>query len=391
MTLPITGPFTTEVISLTAPRTPSGVYRMSTRIMTGYRQSRPYDRPLPFSYSKRSTQEVCSWAYLQAEDTIGGISDWQAFSVESYRHGDSGGPFIDARIEEVRNRCRVKLDKLMSDTASTLTSLVEARSTVAMVENRLLSIVRFSNAVRRGNAKAAVRHILEAQKFKSISKEKRRVRRLANLEKSWRKNGVPRDLGSAWLEAWFGWLPTIGDVQKGVEVLSRDFPVDYVRVRSSLPYKVQIGSGKHVGRAFASAGMNVQVVNSNLYLASQLGLTNPLLTAVEVIPYSWLLGWVTNLNQYFKQFSQYQGIRVDNPWHLVGISDACAGFWNLPVPAPRGRQTCLSFKRSLGTIPGVTLRWTGLNQLSWTRGATAASLLASRLPSEKDWTSRWGR
>lgn len=302
-----------------------------------------------------------------------------------YEPNDAGGDYLKAAKSELINKLRARFDAKLSDTSSMLTFAVEAQKSLDMVSNRLLSMVNFSKKWRQRNYRGAIAEVLRAQRFKSERKEAVRRRRLEALMRQPRKYHRSKSLGSAWLETWFGWLPTVGDITKSLEVLDREIPVEYWKVSTShqidwkTVYDEGRQSGHQTGYLFGQMGAYISVTNPNLYLASQLGLTNPVMTAVEIVPWSWLAGWVVNLDQYFRQFSVYHGVTVDHPWYLYGARTRCSATAYYTDQPPRiGEQECLSFERRLG-IPGVTLRFKGLNKLSPTRGATLASLLVQYL------------
>lgn len=381
--LPITGPYT-RLTEQSVEDSPPYRNVLSCVYTRGYRQRRPYDRPLPFDFRARKTIVASNWSFMQAENAAGGVSNWKAFDVNSHTFGDGGDTYIARVVGEVLQKARARFSDLLNDTASTLTALVEARSTLAMVTNVLSRFTRFTQKMKRGSYKAAIREVLEAQSFKSKGKERARVRRLRRLMEAPRqqRNKMVRDIGSAWLETWFGWLPTVGDVMKSLEILDRDFPPDLLKGSARMLFSTSgEPTNSHKGTVFAKCGASIKVTNPNLFLASQLGLINPVLTAVEVIPYSWLLGWFVNLDQYFKQFTEFMGVTVEHPWHLYGMQDTCRNDYSYHSWAdkPIGVQTCWSYTRTLG-LPDVELRWRGLSRLSPTRGATLASLLVQYLP-----------
>lgn len=309
-----------------------------------------------------------------------------AFRIDM-SNGDWGNSYVNSLKSSVLNRACDKLQSRLSDTASTLTALVESQSTINMVTKRLLSFAKFKRAFELKRYKAAIREVLMAQRFRSKRKESKRRQRLMRLYRQPPAYWKSKTIANAWLETWFGWLPTVGDVQKGVQVLSRDLPDEYVRVKSALPFSVRHDNtfgtvSAHAGLFFASASCVIQVTNPNLFLASQLGLTNPVLTAVETLPWSWLLGWFVNLDQFFRQFSVFHGVTVSRACNTVGVRDEMSFDWYTFGPYQlytQGAQSCYSFQRSLG-LPSVTLQWKGLTRLSVTRAATLSSLLVGRLP-----------
>jgi len=383
MVAPITGPYTASWNDSQIP----GLH-LTAKAATWYRQKRPYNQPLLYYARFRKTLKVCKTPYVQADNVSGNSSSYMAFRIDQ-SNGDWGNSYVNSLKADAQNRAAEKIQKSLSDTASVLTALAESQSTINMVTKRLAMFAKFKSFFERKRYKDAIRTVLTAQKFKSRRLESRRVRRLKRLYSQPKSYWKSKTLANAWVETWFGWLPTVGDIQKSFQVLDRLPPAEYVRVRTHKDFSVYndntFGSlSWHTGRISCTAGCVIQVSNPNLFLASQLGLTNPILTAVETLPYSWLLGWFVNLDQYFRQFSVFHGVSVDRPWMTLSLSDDMRFDWYTFGPYQlytQGAQTCFSVQRSLG-LPQVTLRWKGLNRLSITRGATLASLLTMRLPSK---------
>lgn len=378
---PITGPFTSTITPLTVGGLP-----LTIRTQTWYRQKRPYNKPLPFTFRYRLTRRVSSWPILQADNTVGGVGDFQAYEINSSKFDGVHSSRIEMLKTSALNKALGKFQAIMSDPSETLTSLVESQKTISMVERRLTSMVTFAKRWRAGSYKSALRVVLNAQKFTQPRLERKRKRMIIGLmgkPKSYHKS---KTLAGAWLETWMGWLPTIGDVQKSITNLSREFPDEYMVAKASYSeaWRDTLDGNSswfssHKCRAFASVSAVVKVTNPNLYMASQLGLTNPIYTAYQVIPYSWLLSWFNNMDQYMKQFSQYHGVQVSSPCYTTGLLDEHEFLWTSNGSSPRGEQRCVSFQRSLG-LPGITLQWRGLNRLSMSRGATLSSLLVGWLP-----------
>jgi hypothetical protein len=379
MTHPITGPQTMSVVTDSVYRPPYGDLTLGDYVTSSYRQKRPYNLPLPYYMFRRSTplQVPTGLVVLQSQEATGGISGTQAFDVGTWRFGDWGGVWLDSQFAYLRNRASAKLQSKLSDTSSALTALAESRQTLGMIEKRLVNLLDFKRNWEKRRFKTALRSVLKAQSFKNRSKERQRKRRITALMAKPTKYWGSKTLAQAWIETWFGWLPTIGDVQKGVEVLSRPLPMEYISARSALNHDLSI-DGRHVGRSWVVCGALIYVSNPNLYLASQLGLTNPIYTAYEVISKSWLLSWFVNIEQFFKQWSVFHGVTVDSPWKSVGIRDSLSFSYLFDGVRIYGKGYAKSFERSLG-LPEVTLQWKGLNRLSATRGATLASLLTLRL------------
>lgn len=321
-------------------------------------------------------------AYSRFEYATTASSSWGGATVPKAGSTPSG-----SRMPEVYNAIRTSsypnwanviysrlYDKLLgkvSERASLLTALAEYRSTSVMVGNRLLQFFRAARSLRKGRFR-------EFLKILNVSPLPR------HRKTKWTR---PRDFSSLWLEYWFGWSPTIGDIANAIDVLQGEIPGEKVRVSSgdrnivlktsrlapfSYPRYVHSVSCTYIMQLRA----RITVTNHNLWLANQLGFVNPVRTAWELVPFSWFADWFTNLGQVLGSFTDTVGITISDVWltrYGFGQTDELA-----IQTSSRGWSRTRSFfgvKRELrGSLPRpeFVLR---VPNLSWTRGATLSALI----------------
>jgi hypothetical protein len=131
-------------------------------------------------------------------------------------------------------------------------------------------------------------------------------------------------------------------------------------------------------QSFAKAGGKYRLVNPNVALAQRLGILNPLVIALNVSPWSWLLGWFVNLNQWCDQWSAFSGYSFTDVY--VTRFTTFQGSKTVTFdPAARWEVDGMYIQRQL-RLPIVKLHFKNFN-LSLTRAATAVSLLTLRLKS----------
>lgn len=139
-------------------------------------------------------------------------------------------------------------------------------------------------------------------------------------------------LASHWLAYKYGWTPLLSDAVGMVELVSQQvsgyrarkprFTVKASR-RLSGPLKFTVtngfslfgaGSTSFSGRQTlkANAGLLLEVVFQDSALASQLGLgvTDPILTAWELVPFSFVFDWFVGVGQWLESASALQGFAV---------------------------------------------------------------------------------
>jgi hypothetical protein len=149
-------------------------------------------------------------------------------------------------------------------------------------------------------------------------------------------NKVVEELPNWWLEVVFGWKPLISDIHGALTELDN---------RDSSGWKVTVKatskrSGKYTGvflpgakggnpqpQAFCDAdreifhGCKVRIdavpSNDSLVKAAQLGLTNPLSLAWELMPWSFAIDWCFPIGQYFDNLDAPLG------WEILGMSTSC--------------------------------------------------------------------
>lgn len=171
-------------------------------------------------------------------------------------------------------------------------SIMELPKTASMVGKMAIDTLRFLRSLRRGDLRQLIRAV----------------------------KGSPHKLNKAtasrWLQYQYGVIPTVLEANGVLELLSqkvrrgvwiyghvtdrreysRDVIVDYQTTRKDY---VSL-RGKCNYRYF--------VQESKLAMLSQSGITNPLATAYELVPYSFVLDWFINVGDYISTLDALVGI-----------------------------------------------------------------------------------
>jgi hypothetical protein len=207
------------------------------------------------------------------------------------------------------------LGKLSDFKSNVVVSLAEARKTSVMIESAAERLVSSYRAFRRGNFKA--------------------VAEILNL-----KRGT---VHKNWLEYRYGWLPFMSDVKGQAEFFSQQWALGgrpprfvvsastdhkskedpkegvvsnewfYDFSRHFVPYG---GAGDAYLDEFISHRQKqrlkvwVEIVNPSLAALQQVGITNPLLVAWEVVPYSFVIDWFISVGSWLEALTAIQGLRV---------------------------------------------------------------------------------
>jgi hypothetical protein len=244
-------------------------------------------------------------------------------------------------------------------------NLAEQNQSLDMIVNRANQIRQFVGYVRKAKFLEAARTLKLSIFPKGVSKVK--------------------SFGNNFLEYHFGWEPLLKDIHAAVDTF----------LNPHLPGKRPIsGRGSAVGDTFVPPipawsvsgysttesvktrlGAALSVDNPNLHLASQLGLVNPASVAWELVPFSFVVDWFSNVGQVLSSYTDFAGCSLSNQYATsLGICQSRRlYYWGdsadfLHVQATRGLN-----------IPGPSLEVRPFVGLSPVRGITAISLLLQQL------------
>ena len=342
---------------------------------TGVRQ-KPFVSPkeLPYNLQIWKATDIQKWGPYITEPAVGQQNAksrvGELYNSVALAWGSSG---IPNWTKVIYSNLYNKLLSKTGERASLLTALAEWRSTSDMVLNRLVQIYKGIKSLRKGRFRDFLRAFSLAPKAK-------------HKHTKWTK---PRDAAGLWLEYWFGWAPTIGDIQNAVAVFTGEIPEEKVRVSAgarSMDMSKRSVSGyvKDWSTLKASFVMqlraNVKITNPNLYLANASGLLNPLRTVWETTPFSWFADWFTNVGQVLGSLTDELGVAISDVWlsRFAKGTESWLTSWDPVYPSGSllDRQVVFVSRVKLGKLPRPELI-IRVPKVSWTRGATIASLIVS--------------
>ena len=263
-----------------------------------------------------------------------------------------------------------KLVQKVRDTASLGQALAERKEAVAMIATRAGQILNHARRLRRGDLSSLVPKRSRKYSFKGSSK----------------------DLSALWLEYHFGWEPLIKDIHTGVEILESPFPygrkvVGHSKLeRSKVAYKAGEVIDSSNSRVSVSCRLQGLYTTENplLATANQFGLVNPVSIAWEVVPFSFVVDWFTNVGSFLSQSTDFLGFKREQEfttfvYKAVGSAQTSYdGKTGYPPFYRRTSEQCLHMVRTLG-IQGPPLVVKPFKGFSLTRGATAIALLVGFL------------
>lgn len=342
---------------------------------TGFRQ-KPFVAPMELAYTRTGCVTVekhdSRSTLFRPKPALGAASIAIAVGTTYVRNAVMRPISETALASLAYSRAYNKLLSKTGERAALLTALAERQSTYTMVLNRLNQLWRGAKALRRGR----FREFLATFGIKPKEKHKRT---------RWAR---PRDFSSLWLEYWFGWAPTIGDVSNAIDVWQR--PIESkVKLRtgsgnrqinesSSRATSASLSTNEVTGKYYLQLRCNVEVTNPDLWVANQMGFLNPVRTAWELTPFSWFVDWFTNVGQVLGSFTDTIGVAVSDVWmtrFFTGRTHTASTRRSDPTDYGFAFQQVVFVNREkLSKLPrpSFILR---IPNLSWTRGLTLSSLL----------------
>lgn len=265
-----------------------------------------------------------------------------------------------------------KLVGKLGENAGVGITLTQWRQADSMIRNRANTLSAFTGAVFRRSPIGIARSL-------GISVKKAQ----AALHPKYRG---AKGLSNLWLEFWFGWKPMVQDIYTACEVFDNFIPWDTLTGSASRPLQLSYSSGefssayRFAGKAACKVGIDVRLVNPNVRLLQQFGLLNPASVAWDAVPWSFVIDWFANVNQWLSSFTDFAGFETSNGY--VTKFAAIQGNFKWPAyPGYGGPAVGVFMSRALSqSLPRPALQLKGWS-MKPTRALTAITLLTQKLPS----------
>lgn len=346
---------------------------------TRTKQKAPFNIAASYFKQQSQTMSVSSYGGVYTDDNMTASTSDSTYGL---------GRNVSRRFESERiwanNSAYDRFVEAAQSSAMTYVNWRERHQAVDSVVRRSSQLMLFTRAIiRRSPRQAALALGVDPAKVP------RGVYR--------RTKGVSKALGSTWLEWHFGWDPLIKDIQTSVKVLTSPPSSKRIKVTSKVistqsqksggapppvwgSYIAELIRGKVTTRCQAE----VAVTDPNLYMANQLGLTNPLAIAWEIMPYSFVIDWFANVGSYLNSYTDFMGLKVYNGTTTQVVRASCLFTQSIYYPSDSpdyrvvsgvtGTQVGFSMTRGLG-VPSVRLGMRPPRPIGAVRGFTAIALL----------------
>jgi hypothetical protein len=205
----------------------------------------------------------------------------------------------------------------LKDDFNAAVAMAEVSKSVDLIASTARKIGQALLAVKSGNTKRAL-ELLGNPKFKKLNwRDRSSIRRNHRSKRE-------REIASKWLELQYGWLPLYNDVYNAVEHATKKSPPGNPIVRcgvssvvrsdnvfpwTSNPFGISmtqryILSGR-VGRRMV---VEYQIDSAYLNRVSNVGLTNPLVVAWELVPFSFAVDWFLPLGNWLSGLDATMGL-----------------------------------------------------------------------------------
>jgi len=170
----------------------------------------------------------------------------------------------------------------------------EGKEAWRMMADRLGSLARAANAIRKGDLQDALRHMLG----QVPSGAKKRAQQALNS----------RDITGAWLETQLGWLPTVNDIYNAAEHV-KFVPSSRNRIKAAIVTKTGVRAANYTEPKFEVRGSTVfgTSVIIDVYRRpteiERLGLTNPPGVIYNLTSGSWLVDYFLPIGEALEKMS----------------------------------------------------------------------------------------
>lgn len=260
-------------------------------------------------------------------------------------------------------------EKAIGENASIGVFAAEMQESLGMVRNRAMTMYKAARSLRKGDIGSMASHLGVRVKRKHRGFKPR-----------------PEAVAETWLEYWFGWSPFVSDFYNVAEVMTQPLPGGRYTATARSPWYHHAENDtwdiRCSGGFRAKMGADVYLDNPNQFLIQQLGLANAAQVAWELVPFSFLVDWVTDFGSFLGSFTDFYGCTVGNAYYTTFLEFEDEHRLTDPhVHGSSGVTGCAMYRTADLYRPMPNLQVTANLGQSLTRTATAVSLLTTTLAS----------
>lgn len=368
MAAPITGP--TTVIQANGLDGPGSLYIKRLR----YKQKKPYDLPAPYLFDRVKTLNAVSTGMFGG--TYGALAN--ASTSKAPAPSGLGPAYYSHFATEVawsKNFARAKFVEECGEIALMAVNWAERKQAYESIADIATRLYRATVFLKRGNLKMFLSVL-------SISSRDRRFH-------GWSPRKIAKEWSNIWLAYHFGWEPLVKDIHAAIETVSKPFEPKTIEVKGKTVLCNQRRSWNDTytngycaveGKVRCKVGATVKVDDQYAYVAGRWGVVNPAVIAWELIPFSFVVDWFSNVGDFLNQGTDLLGISITNPYHTVfmRLKSTYIDSYKRPYSGLRKIDMESTYMERFTSIPDVTLGKRPPYRLSVVRAATAISLLVQQ-------------
>lgn len=263
---------------------------------SNYLRSEGYMSITPGTATFTGSNASSSWV-----QTVNGYSTFTSLSSMAdsallRKYWSLSGSAHFAGMHTARQRC---ISKIRRNDIELSVALAESRKTITHLAKTAVDIFKLYRAIKSGDLKA-VRRILKIPKnAKGNSK----------LVKAFNASKVP---AQRWLEMRYAWQPLLGDVNGAITTILKPSrqqmtfratgnyaeDINYTVDQNStnpIRHEIHVATGRRISKCI----VHYAVTDPAAVLIAEMGI-NPLLAIWEVVPWSFVIDWFTNIGDFLE-------------------------------------------------------------------------------------------
>lgn len=257
---------------------------------------------LSLGYSQTRTRGTIGSRFTQSTPFVGNFSTTENvgnFTNDLVPTGVVYGSISSLRAANLENKVRQQVfANLKGQDLNLSVDFAERDKTVRMIAIMIKRIANALKALKAGNFLAAAQSL-------GLSQSK-------NLSKRAIFWSQTRNISSGWLELQYGWKPLAMSIYGGLEFLRKshnrsEYRVFHARgsvqesassLHQSAPFEVTVNTSVTMTKKVT---LKVKRQNPVLGDLSSLGITNPLMVAWELLPFSFVIDWALPIGSFIDQ------------------------------------------------------------------------------------------
>lgn len=348
---------------------------------------KPYTQPLNYErFVSRVTEKTGPYWSFGPRSILPVVKDSRLRKYYQYAYNKAYDRFVG---------------KLGDSSSFGATLTAERRESFEMITMLATQMLRAGLCAKRGDILGVLHNLGFKPPLKQVTRtySRKRGKRVRITEEYYRMPDgrvVIKAAGSSWLLYSYGIAPLLSDIQNATQVFVRDQPNStVVKAGATERYNLVATLGdtsagnqwtrrEEIGSVRVGITGSVSVVNSDVWLATQLGLTNPLQWLNEAVPFSFVIDWFSNWSSVINSLSDFGGL---------SITDSCNSSKGIHTYSFKQKVTeydkshtligsltgwHVHFQRNTGIpAPKLVFRY---ERFEWQRGLNAISLLVGFLP-----------